>query len=87
MEKNGLTSRVHRKRPLDRPMPEAPSHANDLKSKTRSRVEHVFAKQKSRMGLFIRTEGIARAATKIGLADILYDMKRLIFFESRSMAA
>ena len=44
--------------------------ANNAKSKIRSRVEHVFAKQKDRMGLFIRTIGIARATTKIGMADI-----------------
>ena len=41
-------------------MPEAIRRANNIKSKVRSRVEHVFAKQKSRMGLFIRTISIAR---------------------------
>jgi IS5 family transposase len=30
------------------------------------------------MGLFIRTIGIERATTKIGMANILYNMKRLI---------
>ena len=47
-------------------MPEAIRRANNAKSKIRSRVEHVFAEQKDRMGLFIRTIGIARAKTKIG---------------------
>jgi hypothetical protein len=49
------------------------------KSKIRSRVEHVFAEQKDRMGLFIRTIGIARATTKVGMANLVYNIKRFIF--------
>jgi hypothetical protein len=40
-------------------MPEALRRANAAKSKNRSKVEYVFAEQKGRMGLFIRTIGIA----------------------------
>ena len=60
-------------------MPEAIRRANNAKSKIRSRVEHVFAKQKDWMGLFIRTIGIARAKTKIGLANLVSNIKRLLF--------
>lgn len=81
MDKNGFVSRVHRKKPKGRPMPEATRRANNIKSKERLRVEHVFAEQKSRMGLFIRTIGIARAKTKIGLANILCNIKRLIHLD------
>ena len=66
MEKNGFVSHVHRKKPKGRAMPEAISRANNVKSKIRSKVEHVFAQQKDRMDLFIRTIGIARATVKIG---------------------
>jgi transposase, IS5 family len=31
------------------------------------------------MGLFIRTIGIARATMKIGMANIVYNVKRLVF--------
>jgi hypothetical protein len=31
----------------------------------------VFAEQKHRMGLFVRTIGLQRAATKIGLANLV----------------
>src|SRR2546429_6007838 len=79
MERNGFVSHVHRKRPKRRPMPDAIRRANNAKSKIRSRVEHVFAEQKDRMGLFIRTIGIARAKTKIGLANLVYNFKRLLF--------
>jgi len=58
-------------------MPEAMRRANAAKSKIRSRVEHVFAKQKGRMDLFIRTIGIARATMKIG--NLVYNIKRLLF--------
>jgi transposase, IS5 family len=61
MEKNGFRSHVHRKKPKGKPMPDAVRRANAARSKVRSRVEHVFAEQKDRMGLFIRTIGIARA--------------------------
>jgi len=81
MDKNGFVSRVHRKRPKGRPMPETMRCANNMKSKVRSKIEHVFAEQKSRMGLFIRTVGIARATTKIGLANLAYNMKRLIYLD------
>ena len=60
-------------------MPETMRRANNAKSKIRSRVEHVFAEQKDRMGLFIRTIGIARATTKVGMADLVYNIKRFIF--------
>ena len=57
------------------------TRANGTKSKVRARIEHVFAEQKSRMGLFIRTVGIARARTKIGVVNLVYNLKRLIVLE------
>ncbi|SJM34852.1 hypothetical protein BQ8482_530022 [Mesorhizobium delmotii] len=43
------------------------ARANGRRSKDCAFVEHVFAQQKSRMGLIVRTIGIARARTKIGM--------------------
>jgi IS5 family transposase len=79
LERNGFVSRIHRKKPQGRPMPETARRANALKSKVRSGVEHVFAVQKDKMDLFIRTVGIARARVKIGMANMVYNMKRLVF--------
>ncbi len=79
LEKNGFVSRVHRKKPKGKPMPDGVRRANAEKSKVRSRVEHVFAEQKDRMGLFVRTIGIARAKVKIGMANLVYNFKRLLF--------
>jgi hypothetical protein len=52
----------------------------------RAHVEHVFAEQKDRMGLFIRIIGLARATTKIGLANLVYNMKRLIWLQRMAIA-
>ncbi len=86
MEKNGFVSRVHRKKPKGKPMPDTVRRANAERSKVRSRVEHVFAEQKDRMGLFIRTIGIARAKVKIGMANLVYNFKRLIFLQRTAAA-
>jgi transposase, IS5 family len=80
-------SRIHRKKPADRPMPARTARANARKAKVRAHVEHVFAEQKARMGLVVRTIGLARATTKIGLANLVYNMRRLLWLERRAMAA
>jgi IS5 family transposase len=41
-----------------------------------------LAEQKDRMALFIRTIGIARARVKIGLANLVYNFKRLLFLRT-----
>jgi transposase, IS5 family len=38
------------------------------------------------MSLFIRTIGIARARIKIGLANLVYNIKRFIWLERTAMA-
>jgi IS5 family transposase len=83
----GLVSRIHRKKPARRPMPERTRRANARKSAVRSRVEHVFAHQKGMMGLVVRTIGIARARVKIGLANLAYNMRRLVWLSGRAVTA
>ncbi len=62
LSRRGFVSRIHRKKPKGKAMPERTRFANAQKSKVRSAVEHVFAHQKGLMGLFVRTIGLARAA-------------------------
>ncbi len=50
-----LVSCIHRKKPPHRPMPTRTVKANARKSAVRAHIEHVFAEQKARMGLFVRT--------------------------------
>ena len=75
------TSRIHRRKPTGKPMPRNVARANAKKSAIRVAVEHVFAHQKTRFGLFIRTIGLARAEAKLTLANLAYNFDRLIFHE------
>ncbi len=50
----------------------------------RARIEHVFAEQQASMGPFVRTIGLARATTKIGLANLVHDMRRLVRLERQA---
>jgi len=59
------------------------ARANAAKSRVRRAVEHPFAHQKGIMGLVIRTIGTARAETKIGLANLAFNMRRLVWLEGR----
>jgi len=81
MDKNGFVSKVRYKKPPHREMPAPTRRTNAGKSVIRSRVKHVFADQKSRMGLFIRTVGIKRAEMKIGMANLAYNIRHFIFLE------
>jgi len=81
----GRVSRVHRKKPKGKPMPARTARANAARSTVRARIEHVFARQKDQMGLFIRTIGIKRAEAKIGIANLAYNIDRLIFHERRAV--
>ena len=80
---NMMTSRIHRRKPANKPMPERMVKANTHKSSVRAAVEHVFAHQKNRFGLFIRTIGIARVEAKLTLANLAYNFDRLIFHDRR----
>lgn len=82
-----LVSHIHRKKPLGRPMPVRTARANATKSAVRAHIEHVFAEQKHRMGLFVRSIGLARATTKIGLANLVYNMRRLLWLERQPTLA
>ena len=61
------------------------ARANGRKSKVRAAVEHVFAQQKGPMGFFIRTIGLARATTKIGLTNLVYNMKRMVWLAAQTV--
>ena len=62
----------------------APRAPTPPRSTVRARIEHVFARQKDQMGLFIRTIGIARAEAKITPANLVYNIDRLIFHERQA---
>jgi IS5 family transposase len=87
LEERMRVSHVHRKKPRGRPMPAHIARANRKRSAIRAAIEHIFAYQKDKMGLFIRSIGLARARTKIGLANLVYNMRRLLWLETTASAA
>jgi transposase, IS5 family len=87
LSKAGKVSRIHHKKPKGKPMPKPVARGNAAKSKIRAHVEHVFAEQKDRMRLFIRTIGIVRAEAAITLANMAFNMKRWCWLDSRSASA
>ena len=68
-------------------MPRPTPRANARRSAIRSRIEHVFAQQKARMKMTIRTIGIARARAAITLANLAYTMTRWRWLNSRAAPA
>jgi IS5 family transposase len=86
MAKNGFVSKVHFRRRAGVALTASQAKANAARSKVRSAVETVFAAQKHRFGLFVRTIGVARAKVKIGLANIAYNVTRLIWLRTKTAA-
>lgn len=87
MEKQGFVPKVHRKKPHFKPMPRHIQWADAGHSTIRSRVEHVFADRKSQTGVSVWTVGITRANLRVGLANIVYNMRGFLFLEGSSAAA
>ena len=65
------------KEDTERKLTEKQRAANREKSRTRSRVEHIFGFMENTMHrLYIRTVGLARATAVIGLINLTYNMSR-----------
>ncbi|WP_208636460.1 hypothetical protein [Mesorhizobium helmanticense] len=86
LEKHGYFSDIHQK-PKGRPMSEAMARANGRRSKIRAFVEHVFAQQKARMACSCGPSSVGRARTKIGMANLAYNLTRYVWHQGRSVPA
>ncbi len=72
----------------NRKLNEAQKAANTARSKVCARVEHVFGVQKNGMGAgIVRTIGIIRARCKIGMTNLVYNMRRVVCLERMVAAA
>lgn len=85
LKSNIFKSRIHRRKPQGKPMPEHIVRANAPKSGIQARGEHVFADQENHYGLFIRTIGLARAQAKLTPVNLAYNFDRPIFRERRAV--
>ena len=87
LQRRGLRECLQFRRPPRRRLPEPQAKANAARAQVRCSVEHVFAQQKHRMALFVRTVGLQRARIKIGLANLAYNFSRLAWLEGRAAPA
>jgi IS5 family transposase len=87
LKEKGLKSEICIKKPRGKAMSKNVKKGNKKRASIRAHVEHVFAVQKDKMKLFIRTIGIERARVKVGLANLVYNMKRLTFLERQGSLA
>lgn len=87
LARRGLVERLQRPKPRGKPMAPNMRRGNARRASVRVAVEHVFAVQKRRLGLVIRTVGKARAEAKLGLANLVTNMLRLTWFETRPAPA
>ena len=88
LAERGMTSHIHRRGSRNTPLTTREEAANKTRSKVRARVEHVFGNQQGSMGgKLVRTIGIVRAAVKIGMQNLAYNMRRLVVLERIAMAA
>lgn len=87
LDRRGLVPQFQRAKPRGKPVPPHIARGNASRGRTRARVEHVFAEQKRRRHLAIRTVGLPRARTRIMLANLAYNMRRLTWLEGREAPA
>jgi len=78
LEAAEYVSHIHEKGTRAHPLTDEQKASNREKSRTRSRVEHVFGAMTNDMrGICIRTIGRARARVQIGLLNLIYNIKRV----------
>ena len=83
----GFESQIHEKGTRGHPLTDEQKASNRIKSKTRARVEHVFGAQHAMGGHRVRTIGLARATVKIGMMNLVYNMRRVLQLIRRDLSA
>ena len=87
LEAEGYRSQVHKKGKRNKPLTEREKKSNTRKSGVRARVEHVFGSMTNEQGgLYFRVIGIARNALKIGMMNVVYNMRRFVTLCNRGVS-
>jgi transposase, IS5 family len=82
-----LVFSIHSRASRNHRLSDAQVEANRKKSKVRVRIEHVFGAQENAPGgRIIRTIGAVRARAKIGLQNLVYNLRRLVILERMATA-
>ena len=82
LAEQGFRSHIHRKGQAGKPLSERANEANRKRSKVRARVEHIFGQQTAMGGKLVRTIGMARAKFKIGMMNLVYNIRRMSWLEN-----
>jgi IS5 family transposase len=86
-KRQGFNSRIHERAARGHPLSKRQHNANRNRSKVRARIEHIFGAQETAPGgRLVRTIGIVRARTKIGLQNLVYNMRRLATLQRMAAA-
>lgn len=84
---SNLKSQVHEKGKRGQPLSDEQKQSNTRKSRTRAWVEHVFGSITNEQGgLFNRVIGLPRNALKVGMMNIVYNMRRLVTLQRLSVS-
>ena len=83
LDRRGLNRQFQRPKPRGKPMPTQIAQGNATRARVRAKVEHVFAAEKCRFALIVRTIGLRRATANIALANLAYNFTRLAWLERR----
>jgi len=77
LAKQGFREHLQRKGCRNKKLTQRELQGNHTRSKIRSRVEHIFGVQSQRAGcLIMRAIGLTRAAAKVGLRNLAYNIDR-----------
>lgn len=88
LEVMGYRSHIHKKGKRNKPLSERQKKANTKKSTVRVRVEHVFGSITNEQGgLYSRVVGLARTTVKIGMMNVVYNMRRFVTLHRISASA
>lgn len=80
----GFISHINERAYRNRPLSDQQKADNRERSKTRAKVEHVFGTMVNEMGgKALRTIGLARATVMLGLKNLTYNLKRLVFWQQQ----
>jgi len=78
-------SQIHERGYRQHPLTEQQKQHNRAKSKIRAKVEHVFGAWVNEMGgKLIRSIGLERARTQLGLKNLAYNLKRFVYLETQA---
>lgn len=73
-----MSSQICEKSSRGHPLTDAQKASNRIKSKLRTRVEHIFGAQAQMGGHIVRTIGLGRAKIKSGMMNLVYNIKCLV---------